>query len=242
MTAFHEAQRDVRHIHRLFTIILLGLLLLADIDARASQSEASGRVYPALFGTHESYSPAIDRFYKWTGMLKRWTAEQRAATSPCVLGETTECEPREWRRLVEILAPMDLRAKLAAVNDLVNRYPYTPSAANWREPNHWETPFEFLAKSGQCQDYAIAKFMLLRAAGVPDELLRVVVLRDRRLGLDHAVTVAYVDGEALMLDNQIAEVVPVAGIHHYQPYYSINETGWWLHDPNPLLVTTLSLR
>src|SRR5438046_1710044 len=83
--------------------------------------------------------------------------------------------------------------KIDAVNSMVNRYPYIPSAANWSEPNHWETPFEFLARSGQCQDYAIAKFMLLRAAGVPNELLRVVVLRDRRLGLDHAVTVAYID-------------------------------------------------
>jgi predicted transglutaminase-like cysteine proteinase len=158
-----------------------------------------------------------------------------------VLGETTGCEPREWRRLVGLLSPLDLRAKLTAVNSLVNRYPYTPSAANWQEPNHWETPFEFLAKSGQCQDYAIAKFMLLRAAGVPNELLRVVVLRDRRLGLDHAVTVAYVEGEALMLDNRIPDVVPAASVLHYQPYYSINETGWWLHDPNSLQIANISL-
>jgi predicted transglutaminase-like cysteine proteinase len=70
----------------------------------------------------------------------------------------------------------------------------------------------------------------------------VVVLRDRRLGLDHAVTVAYVDGEALMLDNQTPGVVPVTGIHYYQPYYSINETGWWLHDPNPLQISSAALR
>ena len=45
-----------------------------------------------------------------------------------------------------------------------------------------------------------------------------------------------------MLDNQIPEVAPVAGIHHYRPYYSINETGWWLHDPNPLQITSANLR
>jgi predicted transglutaminase-like cysteine proteinase len=230
----------VQHIYKAFTIVLLVLSLLAGLDARANQG--GSRSYPALFGTHETYSPAIDRFYKWTGMLQRWTAERRDASQPCLLGQTTGCEPREWRRIVDLLTPLDLRAKIEAVNSLVNRYPYIPSAANWSEPNYWETPFEFLIKSGQCQDYAIAKFMLLRAAGVPNELLRVVVLRDRRLSLDHAVMVAYVDGEALMLDNQIPDVVPVAGIRHYQPYYSINETGWWLHDPNPLQVTSVSLR
>jgi predicted transglutaminase-like cysteine proteinase len=230
----------VQHIYKAFTIVLLVLSLFAGLDARANQG--GSRSYPALFGTHETYSPAIDRFYKWTGMLQRWTAERRDASQPCLLGQTTGCEPREWRRIVDLLAPLELRAKIEAVNSLVNRYPYIPSAANWSEPNYWETPFEFLSKSGQCQDYAIAKFMLLRAAGVPNDLLRVVVLRDRRLGLDHAVMVAYVDGEALMLDNQIPDVVPVAGIRHYQPYYSINETGWWLHDPNPLQITSVSLR
>jgi len=45
---------------------------------------------------------------------------------------------------------------------------------------------------------------------------------------------AYVGGEGLMLDNQISRVVPVSQIHHYRPYYSTNETGWWLHVPNPL--------
>jgi len=228
----------VQHIfHRLFTITLFVVPVLAGLDAHATQS--SSQAYPALFGTHETYSPVIDRFYKWTGMLERWAAERREARQPCVLGQTSGCEPREWRRIVDLLTPLNLRAKIDAVNGMVNRYPYIPSAANWSEPNHWETPFEFFAKSGQCQDYAIAKFMLLRAAGVPNELLRIVVLRDRRLNLDHAVTVAYVDGEALMLDNQIPEVASVASIHHYQPYYSINETGWWLHDPNPLQITSL---
>jgi len=231
----------VQHIlYRLFTITLLVLSFLAASDARATQT--AGQSYPALFGTHETYSPAIGRFYKWTGMLQRWSAERREARQPCTLGQITGCEPREWRRLVDLLTPLALRAKIDAVNSLVNRYPYIPSATNWSEPNHWETPFEFLSRSGQCQDYAIAKFMLLRAAGVPNELLRVVVLRDRRLGLDHAVTVAYVDGEALMLDNQTPAVMPVTSIHYYQPYYSINETGWWLHDPNPLQISSAALR
>ena len=227
-------------LYRLFTITLLAAALLVGIDLRVG--EASSQSHPGLFGTRETYSSSIDRFYKWTSMLHRWTAERREARQPCTLGQITGCEPREWRHIVDLLTPLDLRAKIDTVNTLVNHFPYTPSAANWSDPNYWETPFEFLARSGQCQDYAIAKFMLLRAAGVPNELLRVVVLRDRRLGLDHAVTVAYVDGEPLMLDNQIAEVVPVGSIHHYQPYYSINETGWWLHDPNPLQITSASLR
>ncbi|HWG79281.1 MAG TPA: transglutaminase-like cysteine peptidase [Stellaceae bacterium] len=186
---------------------------------------AGARQTPALFGTREIYSRDISAFGKWTDVLARFRLEQAAARSGCA-GEPA-CD--EWREMLGALGGLDLRAKLDLVNSAVNRHPYVASQSNWGESNHWETPFEFLRKSGQCQDYAITKYLLLRAAGVPAAQLRVLVLRDTELGLDHAVTVAYVDGAALLLDNQISTVVPVDSVRHYQPYYSINEAGWWLH-------------
>jgi hypothetical protein len=38
-----------------------------------------------------------------------------------------------------------------------------------------------------------------------------------------------VSGTPYILDNQISKVVPASTIQHYQPVYSINEAGWWLH-------------
>lgn len=182
---------------------------------------------PALFGTREVFSPDSSAFFKWHGVLRRFAAEQRDAR--CSPGVGAPCAPAEWRALVQSLQGLSLRAKIDAANAAINRHPYVPSLVNWHESNHWETPFEFLRKGGQCQDYAVAKYLLLREAGVPAEDLRVVVVHDERLGLDHAVTVAYVGGEALVLDNLRRAVVPAASVHEYQPYYSINEQGWWLH-------------
>jgi predicted transglutaminase-like cysteine proteinase len=195
--------------------------------AVAQAAHAGARPAAALFGTREIYSPDTAAFDKWTGMLTRFRLEQAAAQRGCAAAAA--CAPAEWREILGALDGLDLRAKLDLVNNAVNRHPYVASQANWGESNHWETPFEFLRKSGQCQDYAIAKYLLLRAAGVPAAQLRVLVLRDAELGLDHAVTVAYVEGEAFLLDNQIGTVVPADSVHHYQPYYSINEAGWWLH-------------
>ena len=219
--------------------LALFALALAGMNAQARQAGVEAVAYPRLFGTAETHSDEIDRFYKWTGMLQRWEHARAAGLPVCGPGQLSGCEPREWSRIVAMLQPLGMREKLDAVNALVNRYPYVPSAVNWHEANYWETPYEFLARSGQCQDYAIAKFMALRAAGVPNERLRLVVLRDTRRGEDHAVLVAYVDGKALILDNQISEVVPVESVQHYRPYYSINETGWWLHEPNPLQVSAI---
>jgi predicted transglutaminase-like cysteine proteinase len=192
-----------------------------------------------LFGTQEVFSPDNSAFFKWTGVLARFAGEQRNAARSCSLPDPSanvhpsttaqDCSPAQWQALVASLVGLEPRAMLERANAAINHHPYVPSQRNWGESNYWETPFEFLRKSGQCQDYAVAKYLLLRAAGMSVEKLRVVVLRDETLGLDHAVTVAYVGGEALLLDNQISDVVPAASVHHYRPYYSINEQGWWLH-------------
>jgi len=220
---------------RLSAILFALLLGLAPTAAtRAAE--------PSIFGTEEIYTPGVERFHKWADMARRWQEQQAGALDFCAPGESERCMPREWLRLVALLRPLEPLAKLATVNTLINRYPYVSSMANWRQLNYWETPFEFLARSGQCQDYAIAKYMLLRASGMAASELRVVVLRDMRQSADHAVLVAYVGGESLILDNQLPEVVASARITWYEPYYSINETGWWLHTPNPLRIAALALR
>ena len=199
----------------------LALLLVFGSPAAFAASE------PALFGTREVFSQDSSAFFKWHGVLHRFAAEEQRAAA-CAPGAAA-CAPAQWRALVQSLKGLSLRAKIDAANAAINAHPYVPSYVNWRESNHWETPFEFLRKGGQCQDYAVTKYLLLRAAGVPAADLRVVVVHDERLGLDHAVTVAYVDGEALLLDNLRSAVMPAASVHDYQPYYSINEQGWWLH-------------
>ncbi|HEX3971290.1 MAG TPA: hypothetical protein VHX19_08195 [Stellaceae bacterium] len=73
----------------------------------------------------------------------------------------------EWSRLIAVLAPLPLREKVIRANDALNHVPYVPTTRNWGRPMYWEAPLEFLAYGGQCQDYAIAKYMALRQGGVP---------------------------------------------------------------------------
>jgi predicted transglutaminase-like cysteine proteinase len=206
----------------------LAVLIAIALGAHTPSTAVAG---PALFGTSEVFSSDNSAFFKWTGVLARFAAEQRSAERGCTdpSSSAQDCPSAQWQALVAELGALEPRAMLERANAAINRHPYIPSQRNWGESNYWETPFEFLRKSGQGQDYAVAKYFLLRAAGMPADRLRVVVLRDERLGLDHAVTVVYVGGEALLLDNQIRDVVPAAGVHHYRPYYSISEQGWWLH-------------
>jgi predicted transglutaminase-like cysteine proteinase len=182
-----------------------------------------------LFGSSEVYSTSTWRFKQWTEMLGRADAERRDAQHVCASRYDTHCVPVEWQSLIDKLRGLDLRQQLEIANRAMNGHPYVPTAVNWHRSMYWETAFEFLRYGGQCQDYAIAKYMLLRQAGVSADQMRIVVLRATTLGEDHAVLVVNVDGETLMLDDERTGVMPASSAMSYRPYYSINELGWWQH-------------
>jgi len=117
------------------------------------------------------------------------------------------------------------RAALDEVNAFINKHVYR------LDGYYWETPRELVVKDGDCKDYAIAKYFTLRKLGWNAEDLRVVVLRDVDIAEDHAIVVAYLDGKTYSLDNLVPMVLPTEAIHHYRPYYSINENQWWMHFP-----------
>lgn len=124
-----------------------------------------------------------------------------------------------------------LLAALGEVNRTVNRRPYVTDQENYGTSDHWATPAEFEARGGDCEDFAIAKYTLLKKMGVPAERMRVVVVRDLALSQQHAVLSVAVGDRHYILDNQSEQVLADSAIDHYRPVYSINERSWWLHMP-----------
>jgi predicted transglutaminase-like cysteine proteinase len=176
-----------------------------------------------LFGTTEIQSFDLNKFPKWRGALARFAEELRSCNeSRCGLGE--------WNQLVASLRGRDVSMQLALLNLHVNRYSYVEDRINWRQLDYWATPLQFLARSGgDCEDFAITKYLVLRELGVEPDDLRIVIVRDRLRGIAHAVLAVYVDGRALILDNQRDDVVVAELVRNYVPVYSLNERGWWLH-------------
>jgi predicted transglutaminase-like cysteine proteinase len=205
---------------RAAAFVLVALLWGGTATAAADQLAA---ISPApLFGTSEIHSSNLKMFPKWRGMLQLFE-KQRKSCAP------EQCMKKQWDAVIARLRGLDLMSELREINTEMNKRPYVPDAVNWSLPDYWATPFQFLQKGGDCEDFAIAKYMALRELGVPAVSMRVVVLNDLNLGIAHAVLAVYIDGNPYILDNQISKVVPASSIHHYQPVYSINENGWWLH-------------
>jgi predicted transglutaminase-like cysteine proteinase len=182
-----------------------------------------------LFGTREMISHDMARVPQWQEAMARTRAQFAAARHVCAAGETQDCVPREWAQLVQELKTLPLRSQIALANDALNRHPYVTTEQNWHRAMYWETPFEFMRRGGQCQDYAIAKYELLRQAGVPASEMRMVVLHDDAIDRDHAVLVVYLDGMPMVLDILNPAIVPASSVTAYRPYFSINEDAWWYH-------------
>ncbi len=218
-----ERQRRRRNL----AIVLACLSLSAAIGPFGSR-EAVARSYPALFNTREVRSTNLEPFTKWRGAMAR-NLEEARVPDDCEPGLFTRCDAKEWRSFLDEIAGLERREQLDAVNREMNRRSYILDPRNWGVPDYWATPRQFFRKHGDCEDYAIAKYLSLRALGVPTEDMRIVVLQDLNLGIPHAVLVVYLGEEAFVLDNQIRQVISAKQVYHYKPVYSINETAWWLH-------------
>lgn len=221
--------------HRALFRTLARLALVAALAAgpafaaAAAESLEKYGVLPSLFGSRETRSFNISMFPKWSGVLNRFVGERALEDAPCTSSSFNRYHLREWKAFLAEQEGKDRRAQVDAVNAYMNRQPYLTDPRNYGISDYWATPVQFFSRDGDCEDYAIAKFLSLRALGFGNDMLRIVVLQDLNLRIGHAVLAVYLDGEALILDNQIRRVVQAERIRHYKPIYSINEEHWWLH-------------
>lgn len=125
--------------------------------------------------------------------------------------------------IVDAARAREGRARLGETNRAINLAIHPMSdLAQYGQDDVWSSPLAtFASGAGDCEDYAIAKFVALRLAGVPANDLRIVVVRDTMRGEGHAVAAARLDGHWLMLDNRRMAMVEDDDIRDYQPLFVI---------------------
>jgi len=184
-----------------------------------------------LFGSSEIASTDLMPFPKWTGVLKRDVTHRQTMVKLCGMSHGDDCPLQAWQSVVNTAYGQPFAKMLDVVNSRINSITYITDIVNWGMDDYWETPYEFFSRDGDCEDYAIAKYLTLKMLGVPISAMRVVLLQDNNLNLLHSVLAVEDKGKVYILDNQISQVVRDKDIHHYMPIYSINEQGWWRHMP-----------
>ena len=124
------------------------------------------------------------------------------------------------------------RARLELVNQRVNdAIRYVSDEEQWHRRDRWSAPFDrhhrgsFDTGKGDCEDYAIAKYVALRDAGTPAHDLRLLVVRDTTARSYHAVLAARQDGQWLLLDNRWRRLIPDNEARFFTPLFALNTVG-----------------
>lgn len=183
-----------------------------------------------LFGSTEFRSGSLNGLPQWTRVLATMKHES-ALFEGCAENEAKCTTPalKNWRRIIVAAAKLPRAARPKAVNDFFNRWPYKQDREIYGRREYWATPSEFLSRSGDCEDYSIAKYFALRQLGFTKDELRVVILMDQIRGIGHAVLAVYDQDDILILDSLSNLIVSHARYRHYVPQYSMNETTRWAH-------------
>jgi predicted transglutaminase-like cysteine proteinase len=174
--------------------------------------------YPALFDSQELVLGNPLRF------LPKAQALIDALNQPAGEGDLAD-----WDALIDGLAGADAMTRIEEVNRFVNDVPYVDDRRNWGVADRWAAPAEFFAQGGDCEDFALAKFVSLYRLGFNVARLRMVLAKDQRKRLDHCFLAVYLGERAYVLDNQIKTVTPHEAISHYRPLCSFNDHRLWMH-------------
>jgi predicted transglutaminase-like cysteine proteinase len=195
-------------------------------DAQPPQKEAPA-VGKEPFGLFTFRAPEGMLWRKWRG-IEADMAKEQTVLDRC--REDTESCPSyaaQFLRLIEAVKSKSGRARLEEANRAVNAaIRYVSDYAQHGEADRWSAPLAtFATAKGDCEDYAIAKYVALREAGYPREQLRLVLVRDRAVRQDHAVLAAQLDDRWLILDNRRSELMADSDASSFTPLFAINHRG-----------------
>jgi predicted transglutaminase-like cysteine proteinase len=179
------------------------------------------------------------------GLWQKWLGVQRRLDDEMVQlalceGDREGCvspAALQFLAIIDIAKAREGRARLGEINRAIN-LAIRPASdlAQYGAIDVWSSPLvTFTNGAGDCEDYAIAKFVALRQAGISPDDLRLVVMRDTIRGEDHAVTLVRLDGHWLTLDNRRMAMVEDAYVRNYRPLFVIDQYGVMQYVDTPLL-------
>ena len=125
----------------------------------------------------------------------------------------------------------DETARAEAINRYVNGHvSFVDDSRRFGRGDVWASANSTLSSGrGDCEDYAIAKLQMLRAAGFSDRDIYLVVLRDLVRRADHAVAVVRTGEHMYVLDNGTDELLDDGDVSDYRPILTFAASGTWTH-------------
>lgn len=128
-------------------------------------------------------------------------------------------------KLVKSLENKSDEEKLEKVNEFFNNVSYKSDQSIYGVSDYWATPAEFLARDkGDCEDYVIAKYFVLKKLGIPTQKLYLTYVRVKAYNEAHMVLTYFKTPKSmpLVLDNMNKRIFPASKRTDLKPVYNFN--------------------
>jgi predicted transglutaminase-like cysteine proteinase len=164
---------------------------------------------------------------KWTDLQGRIKADERTL-SDC-RRDKTHCTKaaRRFLSIIELGQQQHGRARLGWVNRAVNLS--VRPMSDWEQygyADYWASPLQTLrSEAGDCEDYAIVKYVALHELGIRSRDLRLVIVQDSQQSAEHAVAAVRYEKHWLILDNRTMMMSEARQTRYYAPLFVMDKSG-----------------
>lgn len=169
---------------------------------------------------------------EWRKITTNVEAEMRELAKCRTEPDRCNAAERRFETIVKEARSKNGRAKIEFVNERINgEIRYEPDTAQWGVEDAWSLPIDVNKEGslntgvGDCEDYVLAKYAALHQAGVPDENLRMVLVRDNAVRADHAVLAVRHDRRWLVLDNRWNKLFEDKELKQFKALFVVERDG-----------------
>jgi predicted transglutaminase-like cysteine proteinase len=121
--------------------------------------------------------------------------------------------------------------RIKQINHYVNGYIPAADQDQYETDDFWATPYEFLEYGyGDCEDYAILKYYLLKETGFSESTLYFWVVTDKYSGTGHMVLLVSFMNNLYVLDNLSRLMLSLESRTDLKLHYGFNERGRYTID------------
>ena len=135
----------------------------------------------------------------WNSVLDRHVPEKAFGNNQNLMDSYKR---QQWKNIAAGWRGMTPDKKLRVINGFFNSWPSKSDQAIYGKAEYWATPEEMMQKgAGDCEDYAISKYLALRYLNWPAKDLWLVLVLDKTKRTHHAVLAARYGSTTFILDN-----------------------------------------
>ena len=195
--------------------------LAANRLAHSKDVLPSGKPYNSMIDTLGEMSA------KWSELQSRIHADDMAVVA--CRSDQAVCSPaaRRFLSIVDLGQKREGRVRLGWINRAVNMA--IRPVSDWAQYGYadfWASPLQTLGSgAGDCEDYAIVKYVALHELGILPDDLRLIIVQDDQRAAGHAVVAVRYEQRWLILDNRTMAILKAEDVRHYRPLFALDQQG-----------------